>query len=59
MRLTRVEVETIRTVLRRAFGADSQVWLFGSRTDDARAGGDIDLYVEKEIQPPKPEFPPS
>lgn len=49
MRLTREEAETIRTVLRRAFGTDSQVWLFGSRTDDARAGGDIDLYVETPL----------
>jgi len=28
------------------FGADVNVWLFGSRVDDARRGGDVDLYVE-------------
>lgn len=35
---TRVE---IREAAERFFGAD--VYLFGSRTDDARRGGDIDL----------------
>jgi predicted nucleotidyltransferase len=49
MRLTREEAETIRTVLRRAFGAHAEVWLFGSRTDDALSGGDIDLYVETPL----------
>lgn len=38
---TRVE---IREAAERFFGAD--VYLFGSRTDDARRGGDIDLYIE-------------
>jgi uncharacterized protein len=28
------------------FGAATKVWLFGSRVDDSRRGGDVDLYVE-------------
>lgn len=46
MRLTPEEAGIIRRQVDRVFGADAQVWLFGSRADDARRGGDIDLYVE-------------
>lgn len=46
MRLTQEEAGIIRRQVGRVFGADARVWLFGSRADDARRGGDIDLYVE-------------
>lgn len=46
MRLTSSQIETIRQTARQNFGADASVWLFGSRVDDARRGGDVDLYVE-------------
>jgi len=46
MRLTQDERATIRHQVAAHFGPDAQVWLFGSRTDDARRGGDIDLYIE-------------
>lgn len=36
----------------RNFGSNVRIWLFGSRVDDQRVGGDIDLYVEPEIQDP-------
>lgn len=46
MRLTTSQIETIRQTARQNFGAEASVWLFGSRVDDARRGGDVDLYIE-------------
>lgn len=45
MRLTAQQAEAIRRAAVEAFGADIELRLFGSRTDDDRRGGDIDLYV--------------
>lgn len=44
MRLDSITQREIRDAARRFFGAD--VYLFGSRTDDTKRGGDIDLYIE-------------
>ncbi len=46
MRLTPEQVTIIRDTACEVFGSDARVWLFGSRVDDTRRGGDIDLYVE-------------
>ncbi len=46
MRLTASQIEIIRQATRQSFGAGASVWLFGSRADDARRGGDVDLYIE-------------
>jgi hypothetical protein len=46
MRLTEEEVGAIRAAAREAFGAGAVVRVFGSRADDARRGGDLDLHVE-------------
>ena len=32
-------------------GQQSRIWLFGSRADDSRRGGDVDFYVEPESMP--------
>jgi predicted nucleotidyltransferase len=48
MRLTSAEVEAIRSCAKRYFGEGCIVRLFGSRTDDTRRGGDIDLHIEAE-----------
>lgn len=46
MRLSTEQQQSILQATRKNFGADANVWLFGSRADDARRGGDVDLYVE-------------
>lgn len=45
MRLTPHELQAVRSTLYSADPA-GRVWLFGSRADDARRGGDIDIYLE-------------
>ena len=46
MRLTPEQAAIIREAAAEAFGSDARVWLFGSRVDDAKRGGDIDLLVQ-------------
>lgn len=46
MRLSDGERRTIREVVERRMGPGAKALLFGSRVDDARRGGDIDLLVE-------------
>ncbi len=48
MRLTPEQTRTIKTTIHRVLDPAAQVWLFGSRVDDRRRGGDIDLYVETD-----------
>lgn len=52
MRLSAKHRDLITAVLHEKFGAGSRIWLFGSRVDDTRRGGDIDLYIEPELQDP-------
>ena len=51
MRLTPDQAEAIRSSIRLHMGMQSRIWLFGSRVDDQRRGGDVDLYVEPESSP--------
>lgn len=48
MRLSPEELAAIRSTAREVFGASVGVWLFGSRVDDNKRGGDIDLLIETE-----------
>ena len=45
MRLSEFEIESIKNVAGHHFGADVQVFLFGSRTNNLERGGDIDLFI--------------
>lgn len=46
MRLAQSQADTIVKLARDQFGPSARVWLFGSRSDDSKRGGDIDLLVE-------------
>jgi len=45
MRLTQFEIDSIKHTFLEVFYA-GKIYLFGSRVDDAKKGGDIDLYLE-------------
>lgn len=46
MRLTEQQAEAIREVVESECGASARVKLFGSRLDDTKRGGDVDVLVE-------------
>jgi len=50
MRITELQRGVIKQTVLKYFGTGSELRLFGSRVDDSARGGDIDLYVEPEIQ---------
>jgi hypothetical protein len=45
MRLTDSQIHAIKTSTSAVLGEGAQLSLFGSRVDDTRRGGDIDLYI--------------
>ena len=45
MRLTPQELSAVQQTIHSA-DPNGRLWLFGSRADDSRRGGDIDLYFE-------------
>ena len=49
MRLKKIEVEHIKRSAKECFGENVKIYLFGSRVDDKKLGGDIDLYIETDI----------
>jgi predicted nucleotidyltransferase len=49
MRLTHKEIESIKQVFLEIFGS-GKIYLFGSRLDDSKRGGDIDLFIKTECQ---------
>lgn len=48
MRITAEEKEQFITLSKLHFGKAVHCYLFGSRVDDNKKGGDIDLYIESD-----------
>jgi len=51
MRISAQQRLDVCAELRRRFGEQCRIWLFGSRADDEKRGGDVDLYVEAAVDP--------
>jgi predicted nucleotidyltransferase len=50
LRLTRQQVKCLIEATHDSFGDTAEIWLFGSRVDDNKKGGDIDLYIETDLE---------
>ncbi|MCE5293755.1 MAG: nucleotidyltransferase domain-containing protein [Chlamydiales bacterium] len=50
MRLTNQQISSLIDATHICFGNNAEVWLFGSRVDDTKKGGDIDLYIETDLE---------
>ena len=48
MRLQKVIIDKIKEAIYDSFG-NVNIYLFGSRTDDMKSGGDIDLAIDVDI----------
>lgn len=47
-RLSHQEIQALIDATHECFGKSARIWLYGSRADDQKKGGDIDLYIETE-----------
>jgi hypothetical protein len=52
MRLTLRQIHTVKAAVAQRFGSDARVWVFGSRVDAGRRGGDYDFYLETPLTDP-------
>lgn len=51
MRLSKKEIQTILHVAKEIYGNGVEVYLFGSRVNDEKKGGDIDLLIRSSSVP--------
>lgn len=49
MRVTPAQLNTVVRYTHQYFGDDAKIWLFGSRVDDKKRGGDYDFLVETQL----------
>ncbi len=50
MRLKKEDIKSIKRITKECFGVNAQIYLFGSRVDNKKRGGDIDLYIETKMK---------
>lgn len=53
MRLTQNEIDIIKKGFLTFFSPLDHLWIFGSRVDDTKKGGDIDLFIEAQLNDPE------
>ncbi len=46
VRLSDYDLAQITELFKKYFGSQDHLWVFGSRVDLSKRGGDIDLYIE-------------
>jgi len=49
VRLSDYEVNAIKEAAKKYFGEKCKVFIFGSRADLKKRGGDIDIFIETEV----------
>lgn len=49
VRLGHSQISVLVKATHQCFGDNAKIWLFGSRADDSKKGGDIDLYIETDL----------
>jgi hypothetical protein len=50
MRLSQKYIDIITHTFKKYFLSNDRLLLFGSRVDDSKRGGDIDLYIETHYE---------
>ncbi|MHB1697461.1 MAG: nucleotidyltransferase domain-containing protein [bacterium] len=50
MRINKYQANNIKQLAMDYFGSGSNIYIFGSRADDFKKGGDIDIYVECNLK---------
>ncbi len=48
LRLSEEEIKIIKETAKEVFGENTKVYIFGSRADLNKKGGDIDIYIETQ-----------
>jgi len=49
MGISTAQINIFNAYAHRYFGEDAKLWLFGSRVDDYKRGGDYDFFIETAL----------